>query len=205
MKNNYLVIGFVVGYMLKVMKSNITISKFKKEFASIRHGNYIEFINSIDEPIPEMVVYEKGQIEVNPPLKKDDIDMIKIFKAGPSLNKFYELCIIEYGNIKDDIVPDKIYYMVAVFELSLRVHGNNKNLLKQRDKLEKVINIIGENFTLSSEAIKQLHQGRRFLNMIKHFNNQFESWELGINEITKASNILKKRKLPRGKPRGIVY
>ena len=33
-----------VGYMLKVLKSNVEITEYNEEFKMIRHGNYFEFI-----------------------------------------------------------------------------------------------------------------------------------------------------------------
>ncbi|MCY1722398.1 hypothetical protein OU798_18765 [Prolixibacteraceae bacterium Z1-6] len=195
MEKEYLIVGLTVGYMLKVMKSKKTISKFKEEFAAIRHGDYVEFINLINEPIPEMVVHERGKIEVNPPLKNNDIDMIQIVKAGPSLNKFQKLCFQEYGGINDSDISDKIFYEVAIFELSLRVHANNRKLLEPRDNFETVIIVVSESFDLNDKDKNQLQRGRRFLNMIKHFNNQFDSWETGTKEFLKASKILDKYKL----------
>lgn len=65
MKDEDLLIGTAIGYMLKVIKSQRPITKFKDEFNSIKHGNFYDFIKSIKEPIPEMVVYSKGVIEVN--------------------------------------------------------------------------------------------------------------------------------------------
>jgi hypothetical protein len=42
-----LIIEVVIGYMLKVWKSQKKITKYKNEFNAIRHGDYFEFINLI--------------------------------------------------------------------------------------------------------------------------------------------------------------
>lgn len=195
MKNKMLHVGLTVGYMLKVMKSEKKISKFSKEFAAIRHGDYFDFINQLKEPIPEMVVYSEGRIEVNPLQKKDDIDFIGLFKAGPSLKKFLNACLSFYGNIIDNDIPDIIFYEVSLFELSLRMHANNRKLLNERDCLENVINKISEFHKLTHNEHESLQQGRRFLNMIKHFKQQFESYNDGIIAFKKADVVLKKYKL----------
>jgi hypothetical protein len=58
--------------MLKVMKAHKKEIKFKQEFASIRYGNYLEFIALVKGSIPEMVVYRSGDIEVNPNPKNNE-------------------------------------------------------------------------------------------------------------------------------------
>lgn len=57
-----LIISVTVGYMLKVLKANERIKTFKDEFAAIRHGDYIEFINLVKGEIPFLVVYNEGVI-----------------------------------------------------------------------------------------------------------------------------------------------
>ncbi len=195
MKKEFLWIGLTVGYMLKVMKAGNQISIFKNEFSAIRHGNYSEFINLINEPIPEMVAYKNGAIEVNPPLRNDDIDVEKILKAGPSLEKFLQLCKNEYGSILDEAVPDLVFYDAAIFELSLRVHANNKKLIGERETLNNIIQIISEYFKIPRTDVLMLHEGRRFLNKIKHSTKYFNSWEKGIYEFKKAKSILEKHEL----------
>ena len=63
-KNNseILIIEPTVGYMLKVIKSGKKITKFKSEFAAIRHGNYFDFLNLVKGPIPFLVTYNAGKI-----------------------------------------------------------------------------------------------------------------------------------------------
>ena len=107
MKKQQLIIGIVVGYMLKVMKAHKKEIKFKKEFACIRHGNYPEFIALVKGNIPEMVVYKSGDIEVNPNPKRNNFEFIGLIMAGPSMKIFYEKCVSEYGVILDTEVSHK--------------------------------------------------------------------------------------------------
>ena len=195
MQNNKLLIGLTVGYMLKVMKAQKNISKFRKEFAAIRHGDYFDFINQLKEPIPKMVVYNEGHIEVNPTHNKYDIDFIGLFKSGPSIKKFLKECFNFYGDIKDNDIPDSVFYNVALFEISLRMHANNRKLLMERDSLENVIDKISTFNNIARDEQEMLQKGRHFLNMLKHFKHQFESYSVGIIAFNKADEILKKYKL----------
>ncbi|MGZ2369600.1 hypothetical protein ACXR6G_07420 [Ancylomarina sp. YFZ004] len=196
MKKERLWIGLGIGYMLKVMKSNIKISKYHKEFASIRHGNYYEFINLIKEPIAEMIMSnERGEIIVNPTLNKDYIDFGQLLMAGPSIKKFFNQCCKVYGNISDNEITDSLFYEIGIFEISIRMHANNYKLLTEREKFEVVIDKICRFKNIPKKDKEALQKGRRFLNMIKHFNNQFETWEDGISAFKIANEIIKKHKL----------
>ena len=184
-----------VGYMLKVLKSNVEITEYNEEFKMIRHGNYFEFINSVKGEVPESVVYQRGVITSGNTPREDDFDFLGLFNSNPSLVKFYNLCYQKYGPIRDSDVPNEIYGIVALFEISLRMHANNKNLLNPRSKLVDVIDVLSEFKELEEEEIFKLHQGRRFTNMVKHFNNQFPTWEEGINAMKIAYQLLKNHKL----------
>ena len=62
-----LIYDFVVGYMLKVIKSKAKITKYKEEFNAIKHGDYVCFINLINIGIPDdIVVAKEGETEVIP-------------------------------------------------------------------------------------------------------------------------------------------
>jgi len=164
-----------VGYMLKVLKSKTKINEFDSEFKMIRHGNYFEFINSIKGEIPHTVVYQNGNIKSDNISRKDDFDFLGLFNSNPSLIKFYKECYDKYGKIIDNDVPNEIYGIAALFEISLRMHANNQNLIKPREKLVDVIDKLSEFKKLTKEETEVLHLGRRFINMIKHFKNQFPS------------------------------
>lgn len=176
-----LIIEPTVGYMLKVKKSGVTITKYKDEFDAIRHGNYYDFVNLVDGPTVEFIaVWNAGNISTDPSIQTDDCDMVRLFKVGPSLRQFYQQCRSEYGNIVDNDVSDEIFEKVALFEIALRMHANNK-LIKERQDLIDVIKILGQHNNLPQVEIDKLHQGRIFINMIKHFKNQFPSWNEGIS------------------------
>ena len=184
-----------VGYMLKVLKSNIEIDDFNEEFKMIRHGNYFEFINKVKGEVPFTVVYQKGVITSDNIAREDDFDFLGLFNASTSLYKFYKNCYIRYGKINDMDIPDSIYGISALFEISIRMHANNHNLIKPRENLFNTIQIISEFKDLTKEEIYKLHQGRKFINMIKHFDNQFQSWDEGIDVMRTAYKVLKERKL----------
>lgn len=169
-----------VGYMLKVMKSGLAITKFKDEFDAIRHGNYFDFLNLVNGPIPFMAVFKNGKITTDTTPKKNDCDFEGLLKAGPSLIIFYNSCFEAYRQILDSDISDEIYGKAALFEISLRMHSNNNKLLNEREKLIDVINKLCKFKNIPQTDIEKLHKGRIFLNMIKHNKNQFPNWKNGI-------------------------
>ncbi|MFD2892618.1 hypothetical protein ACFS5J_11415 [Flavobacterium chuncheonense] len=190
-----LIIQKTVAYMLKAMKLNVNIQKFQSEFASIRHGNYFEFINIIQSPIPTVVVYNSGNIKVTNTIEKGEIDFSGLIKSGPSLLDFFKKCQNEYGELIDKDIPDDIYEKTVLFEIGLRMHANNHNLIKERAVLIDVIQQISKFKELSEMESKILDNGRRFLNMIKHNKNQFPDWQSGIVAFEEAYEIIKNHKL----------
>lgn len=190
METKILIIEIAVGYMLKVIKSGMVITKFKEEFASIRHGDYFNFINLIDAPLPFMVTYQNGNVYVDDKNNPNDIDFAGLLKAGNSLKLFYENCIDHYGQIIDNEIPDNIYCKLASFEISLRMHANNNHLIQKGEKLERVIEKVSQHYKLTDEESQSLQLGRRFLNMVKHYNRQFPSWNEGVEYFQKARNVL---------------
>jgi hypothetical protein len=187
-----LIIEPTVGYMLKVLKSGVTITNFKNEFGHIRHGNYLDFLNLVQGPIPEMVTYKNGHISNDNVPRKTDCDFELLLKSGPSLSIFYNNCTKVYGQFKDNDIPDEIYYKVVLFEIGLRMHANNSGLLGERENLIDVINKLGLHKPISLADIDDLHKGRVFINMIKHFKNQFPSWSDGISAFNRAYEIIEK-------------
>ena len=195
MKDKILIIEVAVGYMLKVIKVGKPITNYKTEFASIRHGNYFEFINSIKGPLPFMVTYQDGNVFVDDKNNPDDIDFAGLLKAGQALQIFYENCINIYGEIIDNDIRDIQYCKLASFEISLRMHANNKKLISKRENLVNVIDTIGKHHKLTAAEIEALQLGRCFLNMVKHYKRQFETWQDGINAFNMALKILNKYNL----------
>lgn len=187
-----LVIEPTVGYMLKVLKSGKTITHFKDEFGHIRHGNYLDFLNLVLGPIPEMVTYNAGHVTNNNTPRRTDCDFVLLIKAGPSLRIFYNNCTKVYGQITDSDIPDETYFKVVLFEIGLRMHANNNRLLGERENLIDVINKLCSHKNISQTDIDDLQKGRVFINMIKHFKNQFPTWSDGISAFKKAHEIIEK-------------
>lgn len=195
MEKKLLIIEFAVGYMLKVLKSGVKITEYKTEFAAIRHGNYFEFINLVKGELPFMVTYRAGDVYIDDQNNPDDIDFAGLMKAGNSLKMFYENCIEFYGKIIDPDISDKEYCKLASFEISLRMHANNYHLTDKNAEIQKVIDVVGRHFKLTAYEIELLHDGRRFLNMVKHFKKQFNTWDEGINALQLALTVLSNHKL----------
>jgi hypothetical protein len=183
-----------VAYMLKVLKSGKKVTSFKNEFNAIRHGDYFEFVNLVQEPIPFMVIWKDGIASMEDEIKKDDIDFAGLLKAGPSIKKFYELCKIVYGNINDPDLSDDDFNHAVTFEIALRMHAKNFNLLKERVTLEKVIDKLCEFRNIPESDKIQLHKGRIFVNMIKQHKGRFKTWHEGLSEFNKAFEIISKNK-----------
>lgn len=157
-----------VGYMLKVLKNKVEIEEHNEEFKMIRHGNYFEFINLIKGEVPYTVVYNNGVIRSGNVSRDDDFDFLGLLNSGPSLIKFYNKCYSFYGRVDDLDVPNSIYEIAALYEISIRMHANNHHLVSPREKLVNVIDKLSEFKNLSEIETNKLHQGRRFINMIKH-------------------------------------
>ncbi|MBL7901611.1 MAG: hypothetical protein JNK73_06425 [Bacteroidia bacterium] len=188
--NKILIIEPTVGYMLKVIKSGKTITKFKNEFAAIRHGNYFEFLNMVKGPIPFMVTYNAGNITTDNTPTKDDCDFGGLLKAGPSLVIFYKNCLSEYGSIPDTDISNETYGKIVLFEISLRMHANNDKLLNEREDLINVIDKLATFKNLGQIDTEKLQLGRKFRNMIMHNKNQFPSWADGIKAFESAYEVL---------------
>lgn len=195
LNNKILTIEPTVGYMLKVIKSGQTITKYNDEFKAIRHGNYFDFLNLVKGPIPFMVSYTNGVIRTEEYPQKDDCDFAGLLKAGPSLVIFYKKCFAEYGLIIDTDISDEEFGKVVLFELSLRMHSNNNTLLNEREQLINVIDKLSRFKSLSISDTEKLHLGRQFLNMIKHPKNQFPSWSEGLKAFEIAYQVLVVNKL----------
>jgi len=192
LNENDLIIGEVVGYMLKAMKNKIDIRYFQKEFSSIRHGNYDRFLELINEERPHMWEIDLAIDKI----RKDDFsqentsDFGMICQSGPSLKKFYKECKIKYGKLDDSDITDDIYYKLAVFEISIRMISNNYGLSAKDDNLKTIINKLSSHMRIVESDVDKLHQGRKFLNFIKHNNNKFKSYSDGIIQFNKAYDIL---------------
>jgi hypothetical protein len=79
----------IVGYMYKVQKNKLDTSKYAKEFAAIRHGNYFQFFNEIEKEIDFIVTYESGQIKTDTKVHENEAAFIALTKVGECLKVFY--------------------------------------------------------------------------------------------------------------------
>lgn len=192
-----IVIEYTVAYMLKILKSGRKIDFYEDELNAIKHGNYKDFLKLVNGSIPFIVVYNAGTIRTEENNPNYDCDFEGLVKAGPSLQKFYKECLAHYGEIEDSDVPDEIYYKVVTFEIAIRMHANNFNLLSNRVRTDliDVINVLCIHNNLSEVEKTKLQNGRVFLNMIKHFKNQFPTWEDGKQHFLLAYEVLEKHQI----------
>jgi hypothetical protein len=195
MKEEKYIIGIVLGYVLKIMKARKKENKFSREFASIRHGNYPKFISLVNGNIPEMVLYNRGEIVVNPKPKTENIDFVGLFMAGPSMKDFYEKCVSEYGVLIDNEISNELYYQIGLFEITIRIHVNNHKKIEENHTFKKIINDLGQSLSLSAYEIDTLQKGRKLLNVIKHGMKKNYSWSEGITDFKKAQNVMNERQI----------
>src|SRR5665811_1092369 len=122
-----LIVEFVVGYMYKIQKNGLDVSKFHREFSAIRHGDYFKFFNLIGKQIDFIVTYDEGVIDYDKNVQEEeDIAVVAMVKSAESLKDFYSRCYNEYGAFDDEHLRDEDFERAALFELSLRIHANNK-------------------------------------------------------------------------------
>jgi hypothetical protein len=144
-----------------------------------------------------LVIYTGGGIRAEKNNPKYDFDFEGLLKSGPSLKIFLKKCFLVYGNIEDPDIPDLIYHKVVVFEIALRMHANNNNLLdktKQEDIIN-VISILSKFKNLTQEEEDKLQKARVFTNMVKHFKNQYPSWEEGIKIFLDGFEVLESHRI----------
>ena len=190
--DNNLVIAHVVGDMLKIIKNDKQDDKYIKEFASIRHGNYDMFIELINVGVTPMVSYDDGIITVNPKSVKGMCDFGKLIGASDALIKFHKEIYHIYSKINDNDFSDEIYRKLAMFEIKIRMHANNKNLISDGDTLNDIIDKLSISLLLTKDEVEKLHNGRLFLNKIKHHKKNNNAWKQNISLFNEAYSILAK-------------
>jgi hypothetical protein len=165
-----LMVEQAVGYMLKVIRSEKEITKFKDEFNAIKHGDYGTFLKLVGGELPFLVKWQNGVITNESNNPNYDCDFEGLFKCSPSLRDFYGKCFAEYGNDLNEEIPDIVYHKIVTFEIAIRMHANNYHLLEKdkRTNLEEVIERLAnfKSFTILEK--EQLHQARKFINQLKH-------------------------------------
>ncbi len=190
-----LIVQVVVGYMYKVMKNGMVFSNYSAEFAAIRHGDYKDFLDRIGKPIDSLVSYSDGIIYTNTNITDNDIDFGALLKAGASLKVFYKKCIKEFGRFEDPDLSNETFEKLCLFELSLRMHRNNKLKKENHRRLELIINDIAILYNLSDGEKSLLHAGRKFLNAVKRPEKLKMSWIEGTEILNKAYALLQHHKL----------
>lgn len=130
-----LIIEHTVGYMLKVLKSGKKISAFKAEFNAIKHGDYKTFLSLVKGKVPFMVIYNNGKICTEENNPNYECDFEGLIKSGDSLKIFYKNCFKEYGTITEPDILDEVYDKVVTFEIAIRMHANNANLLSKEKRV----------------------------------------------------------------------
>lgn len=190
-----LIIEGAVGFMLKVLKNVFDTAPFKNEFNAIRHVDYATFLRIIGGDVPFMVIYHNGQIRAEENNPNYEVDFEGLFKSGPSLKKFFISCLNHFGEIQDQDLADIIFQKCAVFEIAIRMHANNSNLLSktERTNLEQVINLLCAHKELTNEEKNSLHEGRKFINKIKHQKNESFNWKIEVANFENAYQVLEKR------------
>lgn len=183
--------------MLKVLKTNQKLTEFKDEFNAIKHGDYKTFLSLIGGEVPQMVISNGITVRSEQNNPNYEFDFEGLVKSGPSLMIFIKKCFMVYGNIEDPDIPDSIYHKVVVFEIAIRMHANNHNLLDKtkREHLINVISILSKFKNLTHEEEDKLQKARVFANMVKHFKNQYSSWSEGIKHFTDGFKVLEKHRI----------
>lgn len=185
----------VIGYMYKVLKNEKDISKFKKEFEAIRHGNYSEFVDLIGNKINLIVSFNSGVINRDTFIRDNDSDFGRLIKSGESLKAFLRNCQNEFGKIEDNDIGDEDFEKLALFELSLRMHRNNNVNRVLRIDLINVIEELKSIKKLTDSECELLHKGRQFLNHVKHPKNMKTTWAKGIAEFADSYALLQSKEL----------
>ncbi len=189
------IIQVAIGYLYKVLKNGKDTSKFKEEFAAIRHGDYENFLSLIGDKIDFIASNNNGVINNDVNIKEDDSDFARLIKSGSSLNTFVKICFEEFGEITDRDLTNLDFERLALFELSLKMHRNNYALREDKIRLENVINHLQIIKKLSDSDIKILHQGRKFLNKVKHPEKMKSDWRAELIVFNSAYNILLQKQL----------
>ncbi len=177
--------------MYKVQKNKLDTSIFRNEFASIRHGNYFQFFNQIQKEIDFIVTYENGQIKTDTKVEKNDITFVALNKVGECLKDFYQRIFNYYGELKDKDLSDGDFQRAAYFELSIRMHSNEKRLPSEEIKFVDVI----ESLELTQNEKNILHQGRKFINYIKRPEKMKGQWKNELNSFNEAFELMETKKL----------
>ena len=126
--------------------------------------------------------------------------MLKLLKNNVNINSHMkEFAAIRHGNYDEFIQlvngekPFMVMYdkKLVLFEISLRVHANNNNLIGNKETIENVIDKLSKFKNLSVDEIEKFHNGRLFTNYVKHKKSKkFSSYQDGTNHFNDAYDVL---------------
>jgi hypothetical protein len=100
------------------------------------------------------------------------------------IKEFYCRCFNQFGEVGDQDLADNDFERVALFELSLIIHSNNKRLKIEEVTFENMINSL----LLSEQEKNILYGGRRFITDIKRPKKRKKDgakvWKISIIYLT---------------------
>lgn len=193
-------IAQVVGYMLKVIKSGNNIKAYKEAFNAIKHGDYDCFLRLINEPMQGFIVqWKEGEMKTEGFAQaKGDSDIALLYVIEPSIIQFGKTCFTAYGKLVDADIPDLIFCRCAAYEISMRVQLNkeaqNRKLRYNNLTLAEAIAELGKLNEITDTELDLLHQGRRFINLIKH-PGKSPKWAEGMAAFEAAWTVREKYQL----------
>jgi len=169
-----------------------TDNKLKSNLEPSGTDKLIEFIKFIEPHLPQ----QSGTLSVSNMKIKDVEDMCsfgQMIACESALDKFESL-IRTYCPIANDLdFHDDIFKKLAMFEIVIRIQLDKHNQLTDRIKLVDAIDKLKEIFPLTKDEISKLHDGRKFLNSIKHSNDI--SWKNNLSLFEEAYFILEKHNI----------
>lgn len=169
-------VNFIIGKCLKIIKNGTKLDeKHRNAFNSIKHGNYLEFFDLYHGKVQPSVFGDLNTLEMkimdeNTIRDQGVPPFVKLLSVSKSLQNFWnEISPIYPMNEKDRDVDDSIYFKSAAFETDIRMYSYNYDIsFDTEEELNVVIKKFGKHFDISNDSLEKLHNGRKFLNNIKH-------------------------------------
>jgi hypothetical protein len=141
--------------------------------------------------IPPMIIYDADNdiMKINPKtIEKNECEFGKLIAASPSCKIFMDEINERYNSILDSDFSDDVYKKMAIFELAIRMYLTNHNIGNLDDSLNVCINNL---LFITYVDLTKLHNGRKFLNKIKHNNDPNDiSWKSDIGLFNESYTIL---------------
>ena len=203
-KDEDLPISQLVGYMLKIIKSERHISDFFKDrFNAIKHGDYDCFFDYIREVQNDYAIQWKAGVtkDIDFSQHSGDCDILMLHKIEPSIGIFFKSCYGEFQDHFDSDVSDLIYRKCAAFEISIKGQNNkqrqDRNLSYTNESLKKTIDEVCVYMKITDADEELLQNGRKFVNMVKRHRRKsgmefFSSWSVGVAAFEQAWSVCDK-------------